>query len=132
MTTPQTPDISERPLAPDVLSALRYYLGGRRGFIVLAGIALAGGLWLGWPSLVAAGLAPIIFALAPCAVMCAVGLCMNKMSGSSRRAKSTSVSSSGPHSLAAGSDSPDGGIQSAASSEESDCCSPQRKETFHV
>ena len=44
-------------------------------FVVLGG-ATAAGLWLGWPALVAAGIAPILIGLAPCAVMCALGLCV--------------------------------------------------------
>jgi hypothetical protein len=40
-------------------------------------IALAAaGLWLGWPVLVVAGIAPLLLAVLPCAVMCALGLCM--------------------------------------------------------
>ena len=38
-------------------------------------IALAGGV-SGWDWLVAAGIAPILISLAPCLVMCALGLCM--------------------------------------------------------
>ena len=50
---------------------------------LLMGVALAGGagaLVLGWDWLVAAGLATIIVAMAPCLVMCALGLCMNRRS----------------------------------------------------
>jgi hypothetical protein len=46
---------------------------------VFIGLALAGGagaLVLGWDWLVAAGVASIIIAVAPCLVMCALGLCM--------------------------------------------------------
>jgi hypothetical protein len=73
-------------LSRDLLAAARYYVSGRRALIVIAVIALAGGLWLGWPALVAAGVAPILIALAPCAVMCALGLCMGHM-GKSGSAK---------------------------------------------
>lgn len=48
---------------------------GRRRLIVPALVAGAIGAWLGWPALVAAGIAPILIALAPCAVMCALGFC---------------------------------------------------------
>jgi hypothetical protein len=67
------------PLTPQLLYALRYYVGNRKVLIGLAVVALAGGMALNWSWLVAAGLAPIILALAPCAAMCALGLCMNKM-----------------------------------------------------
>ncbi len=57
-------------------SYLPSWLRGSRG-IVLGAVALAvGGAALGWPWLVALGVAPILLSLAPCAVMCALGLCM--------------------------------------------------------
>ena len=59
----------------------RHYLGGRRGLMVLAGIIISAGLILSWGWLAAVGIAPILLALAPCAAMCALGLCMNKMGG---------------------------------------------------
>lgn len=67
------------PLTPQLLYALRYYFGNRKVLIALAVVALLGGMILNWNWLVAAGLAPIILALAPCAAMCAAGLCMSKM-----------------------------------------------------
>ncbi len=45
--------------------------------IVLGGLALGG-----WGWLVAAGLAPIILSLAPCAAMCGLGICMMGMNKS--------------------------------------------------
>lgn len=48
-----------------------------RWAVVLGVFALGGaGLALGWPWLVAVGLAPVALALLPCAAMCALGLCM--------------------------------------------------------
>ena len=59
------------------------YLGGQRGLIFLAiGIAVAGAA-LNWSWLVAAGVAPILLAILPCAAMCALGLCMNKAGSNS-------------------------------------------------
>jgi len=77
----------EPSLARDVASFLRYYLGragnlarpylgGRRGLILLAVAVLGAGAALNWGWLVAIGLAPILVAVAPCAVMCALGLCV--------------------------------------------------------
>jgi hypothetical protein len=44
---------------------------------LLAGIAIPGaGLALNWNWLTAVGAAPILIGLAPCAAMCALGLCM--------------------------------------------------------
>lgn len=45
---------------------------------MLAVAGVAGGLYQGWASLAAAGLAPLILGLAPCAAMCALGLCANR------------------------------------------------------
>lgn len=61
----------------------RQYLSGRRGLILLALVLVSAGLFLSWGWLAAAGIAPILLALAPCAAMCALGLCMNKMGGKS-------------------------------------------------
>ena len=49
---------------------------GRRGWLVLAAAALGAGGALNWGWLTAIGLAPILIAVAPCAVMCGLGLCM--------------------------------------------------------
>lgn len=59
--------------------ALRYL--GRRGLIMLMMAIVGAGLALNWSWLVAVGVAPVLLALAPCAAMCALGLCMNKMGG---------------------------------------------------
>jgi fermentation-respiration switch protein FrsA (DUF1100 family) len=53
----------------------RPYIGGRRGLILLAIGVVGVGAWLNWGWLAAIGVAPILIALAPCAVMCALGLC---------------------------------------------------------
>ena len=49
---------------------------GRRGLIVLGVVAIAAGLALSWSWLIAIGLAPLLLTALPCAVMCAVGICM--------------------------------------------------------
>ncbi|QRM35338.1 hypothetical protein JO965_41230 (plasmid) [Microvirga sp. VF16] len=49
--------------------------GGRRTWLILAALALVGGAALNWSWLVAAGIAPLLLALAPCAAMCALSLC---------------------------------------------------------
>ena len=56
----------------------------RRGLILAGlGVVLAG-LALGWNWLSAIGLAPLILSLAPCAAMCALGICMAARIGSPR------------------------------------------------
>ena len=81
MTNAPSTDTSDRSLTRDILYAARYYLGGRRTLFFLAAVLIAGGIALNWGWLVAAGLAPILLALLPCAAMCALGLCMHKMAG---------------------------------------------------
>jgi len=77
---------AETSLTTDAVNLGRYYLwrafswarpllGSRRGLIFLAIALLGVGAALNWSWLVAIGVAPILVALAPCAVMCAVGLC---------------------------------------------------------
>ncbi len=62
------------------------WLTRSRLVIIAAVVAAIAGTWLGWPGLVAAGVAPILLSLAPCAAMCALGLCM---SGMARRSSAT-------------------------------------------
>ena len=50
-------------------------LSRRTLVIATAAAGMAAGLFLGWNSLAAAGLAPLIVALLPCAAVCALGLC---------------------------------------------------------
>jgi hypothetical protein len=83
MTDTRSPEIDETPLSRDILYALRNYLGGRRGLAALAAIALVAGLALNWSWLVTAGIAPLLLTALPCLVMCALGLCMNRMAGRS-------------------------------------------------
>jgi hypothetical protein len=84
-------------LAQDWLQALRYWLRGRNGVIALIGLALVVGAALNWSWLVAAGVAPLLLTVLPCVVMCGLGLCMNRMTGSSCSTSSeTSDQSSTP------------------------------------
>jgi hypothetical protein len=91
---------SETSLIRDLFDAARYYLRGRRGIVILASVAIVGGLALSWGWLVAAGIAPVLLTLLPCAAMCALGLCMNRMGG---RSCSTDTSAS-PTSRGSGAD----------------------------
>ncbi|SFE51961.1 hypothetical protein SAMN04488523_10812 [Sulfitobacter brevis] len=55
----------------------------RRQTLMLVGFAtIGGGSALNWDWLTAVGLAPLILSLAPCAAMCALGLCMRGGSAS--------------------------------------------------
>ena len=66
--------VNESTLSSDFGRYVRYHLRGRRS-LAAAVLLAAPALWFGWPWLVAAGLAPFIVAMAPCAVMGAVGAC---------------------------------------------------------
>ncbi|WFP73874.1 hypothetical protein [Mesorhizobium sp. WSM4906] len=64
-------------------SIVRSIAGGRRG-LVAGGVAIAvAGLAFNWSWLVAAGVAPVLLSLLPCVAVCALGLCMNRMTGGS-------------------------------------------------
>lgn len=91
-------------LGRDILYALRYYLGGRRGYLILAAVAIAGGLAFNWSWLAAAGIAPLLLAALPCVAMCALGLCMNKVTGGSCKSNQTgnTVAADGESSLPGG------------------------------
>jgi hypothetical protein len=83
MTTPRSTETAETSLTRDLIYAAHYYLGGRRGLLILAGLAIAAGLALNWSWLAAAGITPILISVLPCLAMCALGLCMNRGSGKS-------------------------------------------------
>src|SRR3546814_9595473 len=73
MTSPRLTGPSETTLTQDLLYAGRYYLGGRRGLLILAAVAIVAGLALNWSWLVAVGIAPILLGVLPCLAMCALG-----------------------------------------------------------
>jgi hypothetical protein len=75
-TSAQSPN-ADISLGQDFLYAIRYYVGSRRGLLVLAAVVLVVGAALNWSRLVAVGLAPLLLSAAPCAAMCALGLCMS-------------------------------------------------------
>jgi hypothetical protein len=95
-TSLDTTKSAETSLARDWINLGRYYvgryLGGRRGLVILAVTALGIDLALNWSWLVAIGVAPLLVALAPCAAMCALGLCMSRMgSGQSCSSESSAT-----------------------------------------
>ena len=70
-------------LAQTIRALLAHYLSNRKFLIALTITIIGAGLAMNWSWLVAAGIAPILVALAPCAAMCALGLCMGRMGGKS-------------------------------------------------
>lgn len=83
MSTTKSPENQDTSLGRDLLHAARYYLGGRRGLLALAVVAIVAGFTLNWSWLVAAGIAPFLLGALPCVAMCALGLCAAKMGGKS-------------------------------------------------
>ena len=75
----QTLESEQHDTTPKTLySRLTERLRGRRSMLV-AGIAILGmGMALNWDWLAAVGAAPIILSLAPCALMCTIGICCMK------------------------------------------------------
>ena len=84
MTTSDPTQATVMSLAHGWLHAARYYLGNRWVLLALGALVLVIGAYLNWGWLVAAGIAPILIAVAPCAIMCALGLCAMKMTGGSK------------------------------------------------
>lgn len=89
MTATNSTKTAAGSLARDWLSAARYYLGRRRGLLILTAAVVVGGLALNWSWLVAAGIAPLLIGVLPCVAMCALGLCMHKVGGQSCAADAT-------------------------------------------
>ena len=96
---------AETSLTKDAINLGRYYvwratnwaqpyLGNRRAMIFLAVAVLGAGAALNWSWLVAIGIAPILLAVAPCAAMCALGLCMK---GGGKSCSSSTQSAKGTH-----------------------------------
>lgn len=71
------PGTGEGHTEQTVLMRARSWIVTPRGLTVSGIAVIAVGLALNWSWLVAAGAAPLILSLAPCAAMCALGLCMN-------------------------------------------------------
>ena len=84
MTTSDTTETADVPQKHGWREFARYYLGNRWVLLGLGALVLIIGAALNWAWLVAAGLAPILVAAAPCVIMCALGLCSIKMMGGSK------------------------------------------------
>lgn len=75
---------------PNIVGRLRGFLTSRRGLILLGIAMVAAAVVFNWGWLAAAGIAPLILAFAPCAAMCALGLCMSRMGDKSCATKAAS------------------------------------------
>lgn len=83
MSVPPATEANSASLTRDLIYAARYYLGGRRGILILGSGAAIAGAAMNWSWLVAAGIAPILLTALPCVVMCGLGLCFNRFFGAS-------------------------------------------------
>lgn len=66
-----TPEKKASSLLPDWATRNRLMMAG--------GAVVVGGMVFNWGWLIAIGVAPILLAVAPCGIMCALGLCMMGM-----------------------------------------------------
>ena len=96
MSSPETLGATKPSLAQDWLHAVRYWLRGRNGVIALLVLAVVIGGAPNWSWLVAVGIAPLLIAVLPCVAMCALGLCMHRMSGGSCSTETRSVETPKP------------------------------------
>ena len=74
MTEIRLPDVAQR--GRQLLPAVRRFARSHRGMLLIAAAVLAAGAALNWSWLVAVGIAPLLIAVGPCLVMCALGVCM--------------------------------------------------------
>jgi hypothetical protein len=84
MTTSDTTKTAGGSLRRSWSDFAHYHLANRWVLLSLGGLVVVIGVALNWGWLVAAGVAPVLVALAPCAIMCALGLCGMKMMGGSK------------------------------------------------
>lgn len=71
-----------------ITRVLRNAIGQPIILVLSAALIVGAGLYLNWPTIVGLGLAPLVLMLAPCTLMCALGLCgkpggKNKVNGES-------------------------------------------------
>jgi hypothetical protein len=62
--------------AQHLLNAVWPFVATRKARLILILAFMAIGMYFNWGWFVAAGVAPIILTLLPCAAMCAMGMCM--------------------------------------------------------
>lgn len=75
VTSPMTPTTPAASCC-SMRDVIRSWMRDRRVLIVVGLAVVAGGLALDWGWLSAIGIAPLIVSVAPCLLMCALGLCM--------------------------------------------------------
>lgn len=81
MSTSQSQMVLASPSAIDRRIPPMRHLPRRTLLVVAAVTILAAGMFLKWDWLVAAGIAPLILGLLPCAAMCALVTCADRIGG---------------------------------------------------
>ena len=71
------PEAAQDYRAPTTSQRLRSWVLSPQSFMVTGIAAVVVGLTLSWSWVVAVGVAPLVLAVGPCLIMCALGLCMN-------------------------------------------------------
>ncbi len=85
MSRESTPESNVPDAGPAVRSTAKGAKFNRRsGLIGLTLLILFAATWQ-WDRLVALGIAPLLLAVAPCLVMCGLGLCMKRTGGNCRK-----------------------------------------------
>lgn len=122
MRMSQDTNLTKPSLAGGLSGRLGPYLGGRRGLLVLGGIALTLGAGLNWSWLAAAGITPVLVGLLPCAAMCALGLCLPRLMRPNADQQVAPLDMSSNRVPASGTDLP----SIVRASADADCCAPAR------
>ena len=73
----RNPEAAQSDSAATTVQRIRSWALSPQGLTITGIAAVVVGFTLSWSWVVALGLAPLILALGPCLVMCALGLCMN-------------------------------------------------------
>lgn len=78
MTENTDPNPRETSFGQDLKAFARHHLRGWRGMAAAGVLLTIPALWLGGPTFVAVGGLSLLISLAPCLVMCGLGLCVMK------------------------------------------------------
>lgn len=82
ISTTQALESEQRNSVPlSFISRLMGRVRKRSPLLIVGIVVVATGMALNWDWLTTMGAAPIILSLAPCALMCAVGICCSKKEG---------------------------------------------------
>lgn len=76
----KSPISTERKSNNFTLSDLKIILLGGKRWMLTVGLIVSVAMFVNWELLVSIGAASVILAVAPCLVMCGLGLCMNRSS----------------------------------------------------